>query len=69
MLHTNEDFSSLVIHLTEWVYIGGGSYQGQQRNRVIAAPATDSNSASEVLRSNGVFWSDELGLVRYWYFP
>jgi len=69
MLHTDEDFSSLVIHLTEWIYIGEGSHQGQQGNRVIAAPATDSNSALEVLRSNSVFRSDELGIVRYWYFP
>ena len=49
ILYTDEDFSSLVIHLTEWTALGGGTYQGQQGNRVIAAPAIDGNEALELL--------------------
>ena len=63
LLYTNEDFSSLVIHITEWTSLGGGSHQGQQGNRVIVAPAIDTNTALEVLRSNGIFWSEEQGAV------
>jgi hypothetical protein len=37
------DFSSLVIHITEWADMGGGSYQGQPGNRVIVMPTTDIN--------------------------
>ena len=69
MLYTNEDFSSLIIHVTEWTALGGGSYQGQQGNRVIAAPTTDSSDALELLRSHNFFWSEEFGVVRYHFLP
>jgi len=64
-LYTNEDFSSFVIHITEWVALGGGTYQGQQSNRVIVAPATDADVAIELLNLHGFSWSDEFGVMRY----
>jgi len=51
MLYTNEDFSSIVIHLFEWTYLGGGSRQGHPGNRFIVAPATDGSFALDVLRT------------------
>jgi len=63
MIYTDEDFSSLAIMITEWIALGGGSYQGQSGNRVIAAPATDSSEALNVLRLHNVFWLDEFGVV------
>jgi hypothetical protein len=65
MIYTNEDFSSLVINITEWTSMGGGSYQGYPGNRIIVAPATDGNTALEVLRSKDIFWSESFGVLRH----
>jgi len=62
-IHTNEDFSSLVIHITEWTSMGRGSYQGQTGNRVIVAPAEDTSTALELLKLYGFVWINEFGLV------
>jgi len=62
-IYTNEDFSSLVIHIAEWTSMGGGSYQGQPGNRVIVAPATNIIAALELLHSYGFVWVYEFGLV------
>jgi len=63
-IYTNEDFSSLVIHLvTEWTHLGGYSYMGIHGNRVIVAPATDSGIALEILRYKNFIWSEELGIL------
>jgi len=64
LLYTNENFSSLVIHITEWIALGGGTYQGQQGNRVIVVPAIDAGVAIELLNLYDFFWSDEFGILK-----
>jgi len=63
LLYTDKNFSSLVIHITEWTDLGEGSAHGQQGNRVIVAPANDTGTALEVLRSHNFLWSNDFGLV------
>jgi hypothetical protein len=48
-LYTNEDFSSLIINITERYELGGGSARTKHTNRIIAAPALDGESAMELL--------------------
>ena len=63
IIYTNKGFTSLVIHITEWVYLGGGSSQGQQGNRLIIAPTIDTNIALELLHLYGFRWIDGFGMV------
>ena len=69
VLHTNHRFSSFVIQLFESEPHDDGGYISMSGNRVIVAPATDIYSAKEILRSHGVFWSNEFGVVRYQTLP
>ena len=65
VLHTDRNFSSFVIQVFESEPHSNGGYVSTNGNRVIVAPATDIYTALEVLRSNGVFWSEEFGVVRH----
>ena len=53
LLYTNEDFSSIIIQITDWVSMGGGSYQGKPSSRVIFAPATCINCALGIMFDKG----------------
>lgn len=55
ILHTNERFSSLVIHLRE-------ESTDIPWNRVVVAPTTDQCAAHKILREYGIIWT-EWGIV------
>jgi len=63
-LYPNEDFSSLMILLTEWTYMEDGSSAGRLGNRIIVAPAVDAYAAYAALRNKGVVLLDDGSL---WY--
>ena len=66
VLYTDKNFSSLAIHLFDINNQADGSRGGSTGNRVIVAPASRSEEASDILLERDVYWMDFTGV---WHYP
>jgi len=65
MLYTAPDFSTVIIHMTEWVDMAGGGRSVAPDSRFIVAPLANYESPLDTLHANNFYWFDDIGTMGY----